>query len=43
LNRLKVLLVATGGTCPSSIAGTLMAIESILKDEFDPAVEVIPV
>ena len=30
------------GTCPSSTTGTLMAIESILKDEFDPAIEVIP-
>ena len=30
------------GTCPSSTTGTLMAIEGILKDEFDPAVEVIP-
>jgi NFU1 iron-sulfur cluster scaffold homolog, mitochondrial len=31
------------GTCPSSTTGTLMAIEGILKDEFDPEVEVIPV
>ncbi len=30
------------GTCPSSTTGTLMAIEGILRDEFDPAVEVIP-
>lgn len=30
------------GTCPSSTTGTLMAIEGILKDEFDPKVEVIP-
>jgi Fe-S cluster biogenesis protein NfuA len=30
------------GTCPSSTTGTLMAIEGILKDEFNPAVEVIP-
>lgn len=30
------------GTCPSSTTGTLMAIEGILKDEFDPAIEVIP-
>lgn len=30
------------GTCPSSTTGTLMAIESILRDEFDPQVEVIP-
>lgn len=30
------------GTCPSSTTGTLMAIEGILKDEFDPTIEVIP-
>jgi Fe-S cluster biogenesis protein NfuA len=31
------------GTCPSSTTGTLMAIEGILKEEFDPEVEVITV
>lgn len=30
------------GTCPSSTTGTLMAIEGILKDEFHPSIEVIP-
>ncbi len=30
------------GTCPSSTTGTLMAIEGILKDEYDPQIEVIP-
>ncbi len=30
------------GTCPSSTSGTLMAIEGILKEEFDPEIEVIP-
>ncbi len=41
----KVLVTYQGacGTCPSSTTGTLMAIEGILKEEFDPAVEVIPV
>ncbi len=40
----KVYVVYQGacGTCPSSTTGTLMAIEGILKDEFDPAIEVIP-
>lgn len=40
----KVYVVYQGacGTCPSSTSGTLMAIEGILKDEFDPAIEVIP-
>ncbi len=31
------------GTCPSATSGTLMAIEGILREEFDPEVEVIPV
>lgn len=41
----KVFVTYQGacGTCPSSTTGTLMAIEGILKDEYDPAIEVIPV
>jgi len=31
------------GTCPSSTSGTLMAIEGIMREEFDPELEVIPV
>lgn len=31
------------GTCPSSTSGTLMAIEGILQDEFDPNIQVVPV
>lgn len=31
------------GTCPSATSGTLMAIEGILRDEFMPDLEVIPV
>lgn len=31
------------GTCPSATSGTLMAIEGILREQFDPEVEVIPV
>jgi Fe-S cluster biogenesis protein NfuA len=30
------------GTCPSSVTGTLAAIQSILRDEFDPEIEIIP-
>lgn len=30
------------GTCPSSITGTLAAIHSILREEFDPELEIIP-
>lgn len=29
------------GSCPSSIGGTLMAIQSVLQDELDPEIEVI--
>ena len=29
------------GTCPSSVSGTLMAIQGILRDEYDPEIEVI--
>ena len=29
------------GTCPSSISGTLMAIENVLKDECDPDIQVV--
>ncbi len=42
-NKLHVYYEGACGTCPSSTTGTLMAIESILKDEFNPEIEVIPV
>lgn len=41
-NKLFVSYQGACGTCPSSTAGTLMAIEGILRDEFDPTIEVIP-
>jgi len=31
------------GSCPSSLSGTLMSIESMLKTEVDPELEVVPV
>ena len=31
------------GSCPSSLSGTLMAIEGMLKQEIDPEIEVVPV
>jgi len=31
------------GTCPSSTTGTLMAIEGILREQYNPEIEVIPV
>lgn len=42
-NKVYVMYQGACGTCPSSTTGTLMAIEGILKEEFDPQVEVIPV
>lgn len=41
-NKLYVAYQGACGTCPSSTSGTLMAIEGILRDEFDPGIEVIP-
>jgi Fe-S cluster biogenesis protein NfuA len=41
--KLYVAYQGACGTCPSSTQGTLMAIEGILREEFDPAIEVIPV
>ncbi|MBX3034088.1 MAG: NifU family protein [Bdellovibrionaceae bacterium] len=42
-NKLYVFYEGACGTCPSATSGTLMAIEGILRDEFDPAIEVLPV
>lgn len=42
-NKLYVSYQGACGTCPSATSGTLMAIESILKDEFNPDIEVIPI
>lgn len=42
-NQLMVHYQGACGTCPSSTSGTLMAIEGILRDEFGPQIEVIPV
>lgn len=42
-NKLYVFYQGACGTCPSATSGTLMAIEGILKDEFNPDIEVIPV
>ncbi len=41
-NKVYVLYQGACGTCPSSTTGTLMAIEGILRDEFNPSVEVVP-
>jgi Fe-S cluster biogenesis protein NfuA len=41
-NKVYVHYQGACGTCPSSTTGTLMAIEGILRDEFNPQIEVIP-
>lgn len=41
-NRLYVMYQGACGTCPSSSTGTLLAIEGILREQFDPQIEVIP-
>lgn len=42
-NKVYVFYEGACGTCPSSTTGTLMAIEGILRDEFHPEVEVVPI
>lgn len=42
-NKLYVFYQGACGTCPSATSGTLMAIEGILRDNFNPEIEVIPV
>lgn len=39
-NILSIRYQGACGTCPSSVAGTLQAIESILQAEFDPGLKV---
>lgn len=41
--RLLIRYQGACGSCPSSLAGTLFAIEHMLKDEVDPEIEVISV
>ena len=40
-NKVHVYYEGACGTCPSSTTGTLMAIESILRDQFNPQIEVV--
>lgn len=42
-NELTVRYQGACGTCPSSTMGTLMAIEGILKEQFDPDITVTPI
>lgn len=41
-NKLYVSYQGACGTCPSATTGTLMAIEGILREQFDENIEVIP-
>ena len=42
-NTLSIRYQGACGSCPSSLTGTLMAIESMLKQEIDPELEVVAV
>lgn len=42
-NKLYVHYEGACGSCPSATSGTLMAIEGILRDEYQPDLEVIPI
>lgn len=42
-NKIYVFYQGACGTCPSATSGTLMAIEGIMRDQFNPEVEVIPI
>jgi len=40
-NTLKIRYEGACGSCPSSLTGTLMAIENMIKDEIDPEITVV--
>ena len=42
-STLKIRYEGACGSCPSSLTGTLMAIENMIKDEIDPGIEVVAV
>lgn len=42
-NQLSIRYEGACGSCPSSLTGTLMAIENMIKDEIDPEITVIAV
>jgi Fe-S cluster biogenesis protein NfuA len=42
-HRLKIRYEGACGSCPSSLTGTLMAIENMIRDEIDPEIEVIAI
>lgn len=42
-NTLKIRYEGACGSCPSSLTGTLMAIENMIKEEIDPEITVVAV
>ncbi len=42
-NYLTIRYEGACGTCPSSVTGTLSAIQSVLRQEFNPELEIIPI
>ena len=42
-NTLRIRYEGACGSCPSSLTGTLMAIENMIKDEIDPEIEVVAI
>lgn len=42
-SQLRIRYQGACGTCPSSLTGTLMAIENMIRDEIDPDIEVVAV
>ncbi|MGH9820420.1 MAG: NifU family protein, partial [Pyrinomonadaceae bacterium] len=40
---LRIRYQGACGSCPSSLTGTLMAIENMIKEEIDPEIEVIAI
>lgn len=42
-NFLTIKYEGACGTCPSSVTGTLSAMQSILREEFNPAIEIVPI
>ena len=40
-NRVVVNYVGACGTCPASVSGTLQAVQSVLRDEVNPEIEVV--
>ena len=42
-STLKIRYEGACGSCPSSLTGTLMAIENMIKEEIDPEIEVVAI